>query len=118
MTAEEYIKSKRVEDCVGGHFYYRVSEEVALKAVKMARNECKQQQQEVRRKYWYYNIEEYGHTYCEVTFSDDGTFPILREYKELGKTATITNWKEITEGEYIEMKTMFDKEEKQYESKY
>lgn len=39
MTAEEYIKSKRVEDCAGGHFYYRVSEEDALKAIEMARNE-------------------------------------------------------------------------------
>lgn len=41
MTAEEYIKSKRVEDCAGGYFYYRVSEEDALKAIEMARNENK-----------------------------------------------------------------------------
>lgn len=41
MTPEEYIKSKRVQDCAGGHFYYRVSEEVALKAIEMARNEQK-----------------------------------------------------------------------------
>lgn len=41
MTAEEYIKSKRVEDYAGGHFYYRVSEEDALKAIEMARNENK-----------------------------------------------------------------------------
>lgn len=39
MTAEEYIKSKRQEDYPGGHLCYRVSEEVALKAVEMARNE-------------------------------------------------------------------------------
>ena len=41
MTAEEYIKSKRVEDCAGSHLYYRVSEEDALKAIEMARNENK-----------------------------------------------------------------------------
>lgn len=41
MTPEEYIKSKRVQDCTGGHFYYKVSEEVALKAIEMARNEQK-----------------------------------------------------------------------------
>lgn len=111
MTAEEYIKSKRVEDCAGGHYYYHVSEEVALKAINMARNECKQKDQECSRKYWYYSIEEYGHIYCEVTFSDDGTFPICRTYKELSKTATIINWKEITEGEYIEMKTMLEQED-------
>lgn len=39
MTAEEYIKSKRREDYPGGHLCYTVSEEVALKAIEMARNE-------------------------------------------------------------------------------
>lgn len=39
MTAEEYIKSKRHEDYPGGQLCYMVSEEVALEAVKMARNE-------------------------------------------------------------------------------
>lgn len=39
MTAEEYIKSKRVEDCAGGNLYYHVSEEDALKAIEMARSE-------------------------------------------------------------------------------
>lgn len=39
MTAEEYIKSKRREDYPGGHLCYMVSEEVALKAIEMARNE-------------------------------------------------------------------------------
>lgn len=39
MTAEEYIKSKRIEDYPGGHLCYMVSEEDALKAVEMAREE-------------------------------------------------------------------------------
>lgn len=39
MTAEDYIKSKRHEDYPGGHLCYTVSEEDALKAVEMARNE-------------------------------------------------------------------------------
>lgn len=41
MTAEEYIKSKRVEDYEGGNLYYLVSEEDALKAIEIARNENK-----------------------------------------------------------------------------
>lgn len=41
MTAEEFIKSKRVQDCAGGQIYYRISEEDALKAIEMARNEKK-----------------------------------------------------------------------------
>lgn len=39
MTAEEYIKSKKHEDYPGGHLCYTVSEEDALKAIEMARNE-------------------------------------------------------------------------------
>lgn len=39
MTAEEFIKSKRVQDCAGGQFYYRISEKDALKAIEIARNE-------------------------------------------------------------------------------
>lgn len=39
MTPEEYIKSKRREDYPGGHLCYTVSEEDALKAIEMARNE-------------------------------------------------------------------------------
>lgn len=39
MTAEEYIKSKRREDYPGGHLCYTVTEEDALKAIEMARNE-------------------------------------------------------------------------------
>jgi hypothetical protein len=41
MTPEEYIKSKRHEDYPGGHLCYTVSEEDALKAIEMARNENK-----------------------------------------------------------------------------
>lgn len=39
MTAEEYIKLNMEEDYPGGLLCYRVSEEDALKAVEMARNE-------------------------------------------------------------------------------
>ena len=39
MTPEEYIASKRHEDYPGGHRCYMVSEENALKAIEMARNE-------------------------------------------------------------------------------
>ena len=39
MTAEEYIKSIRIEDYPGGHLCYMVSEEDALKAVEMVRSE-------------------------------------------------------------------------------
>lgn len=39
MTAEEYIKSKRHEDYPGGHLCYTVTEQDALKAIEMARNE-------------------------------------------------------------------------------
>ena len=39
MTPEEYIKSKRREDYPGGQLCYIVSEETALKAVEMAREE-------------------------------------------------------------------------------
>lgn len=39
MTAEEYIKSKSMEDCAGGHYYRRVSVDDALKAIEMARSE-------------------------------------------------------------------------------
>lgn len=41
MTPEEYIKSKRREDYPGGKLCYIVSEEIALEAVKMAREENK-----------------------------------------------------------------------------
>lgn len=41
MTSEEYIKSKRREDYPGGQLCYIVSEETALEAVKMAREENK-----------------------------------------------------------------------------
>ncbi len=39
MTAEEYIASERHEDYPGGRLCYMVSEEDALKAIEMARNE-------------------------------------------------------------------------------
>ena len=39
MTPEEYIKSKIHEDYPGWHLCYTVSEEDALKAIEMARNE-------------------------------------------------------------------------------
>lgn len=39
MTAEEYIASKRHEDYPGGHLCHTVSEEDALKAIQMVRNE-------------------------------------------------------------------------------
>ena len=39
MTAEEYIKSKSIEDCAGGYHYRKISEEDALKAIEMARSE-------------------------------------------------------------------------------
>ena len=39
MTPEEYIKSKRREDYPGGQLCYTVSEETALEAVRMAREE-------------------------------------------------------------------------------
>ncbi|MCM1031570.1 MAG: hypothetical protein NC410_09060 [Oscillibacter sp.] len=37
--AEEYIKSKRIEECLCGNICYMVLEEDALKAVEIARNE-------------------------------------------------------------------------------
>lgn len=40
MTAEEYIKVKRHETYPGGHLCYTVSEEDALKAITMAKDEC------------------------------------------------------------------------------
>lgn len=39
MTPEEYIKSKRREDYPVGQLCYTVSEETALEAVRMAREE-------------------------------------------------------------------------------
>lgn len=41
MTAEEYIKSKRIESYPGGHLCYTVSEDDAMKAIEMAREEGK-----------------------------------------------------------------------------
>lgn len=41
MTPEEYIKSKRHEDYPGGHLCYTISEEDALTAIEMSRNESK-----------------------------------------------------------------------------
>lgn len=38
MTAEEYIKSKRLEDDRLGNLCYTVTEQDALKAIEMARN--------------------------------------------------------------------------------
>lgn len=41
MTAEEYIKSRRIESYPGGQLCYSVSEKDALKAIEMARSERK-----------------------------------------------------------------------------
>lgn len=43
MTAEEYIKSKRIESYPGGQLCYTVSEDDAMKAIEMAREEAKAQ---------------------------------------------------------------------------